>query len=119
MPGSVNCTGSDYDMVTRVIVLVALTASVLTLGSCETRDSGLQSLVGGSIDEVMRVQGAPAQTADLSGNRKTYTWFQRRGDVECLITLTADSQGIIQSYSYRGCTRSAPDTGDRAPELIE
>ena len=106
-------------MVTRVIVLVALTASVLMLGSCETPDSGPQSWVGGNIYETMRVQGAPSETVDLSGNRKAYTWLEHLGEVECRLTLTADSQGIIQSYRYRRCTRVARDTGDRAPDLVE
>ena len=119
VPWVLSTARKDNDMVTRIVVLVALTASVLTLSSCEPLDSKPQPWVGGSIDEAMRVQGAPSETTDLSGHRKTYTRLQHRGDVECWLTLTADSQGIIQSYRYRRCTRNASDTGDHPPELIE
>jgi hypothetical protein len=120
VPGLFNCAGSDNEMVTRAIALVALTASVLTLSGCETLDSSPQPWVGGSIDEAMRVQGVPSETADLSGHRKAYTWLEHRGDVECWLTLTADSQGIIQSYRYRRCTRVGnTDTAEKGPELVE
>jgi hypothetical protein len=102
-------------MAIRLLVLVALTASVLILGSCETLDSRPQPWVGGSIDEAMRVQGTPTETADMSGNRKAYTWLHGRGEVECWITLTADSQGIIRSYRYRALHSDAAHHGDHPP----
>ena len=66
VPWVLSTARKDNDMVTRIVVLVALTASVLTLSSCEPLDSKPQPWVGGSIDEAMRVQGAPSETTDLS-----------------------------------------------------
>jgi len=80
-------------------IAIALTLLVV---SCATLDSNLQKEVGKHVSHAMIKNGAPTQKAEIPTGT-VYTWIQRRGGMECWISLTTDTNGIVQSYSHKGC----------------
>ncbi len=80
-------------------IAVALT---LLIAACATLDSKLESQIGKPVSEAMIKNGAPTQKAEIPTGT-VYTWIQRRGHMECWISLTTDKNDVVQSYSYKGC----------------
>jgi hypothetical protein len=80
----------------------ALLMTVL-LTACAMLDQQLSRNLGHPVANAIEANGAPTQTADLPDGRRAYTWIQRRGGMECWITLTADREGMVRRYSHHGC----------------
>ena len=83
--------------------------AVAILAGCASRRAIMKSWMGYHIDKATASWGAPESRISRNDGGFTYTWTtfssNQYGVQQCRQSFVTDSEGVIVSWSYSGCSR--------------
>lgn len=98
-------------MNTKSFTALGFALLMTVLSGCESttttqkRSAFMRTWIGQHIDKLTYVEGAPSTRIERSDGGYVYTWISNE-QIQCRENYVTDSDGIIVSWSYSGCTEN-------------